>query len=45
MNTKNTKTQNKANQHGSALAYRSNTSILDNPDLIKVGQVLDIPNL
>jgi nucleoid-associated protein YgaU len=25
--------------------FAANTSILDNPDLIKVGQVLDIPNL
>lgn len=25
--------------------FAANTNILDNPDLIKVGQVLDIPNL
>lgn len=25
--------------------FEANTNILDNPDLIKVGQVLDIPNL
>ena len=25
--------------------FSANTSILDNPDMIKVGQVLDIPNL
>jgi nucleoid-associated protein YgaU len=25
--------------------FSANTSVLDNPDVIKVGQILDIPNL